>query len=75
MVLLADVDSAFVPARVADNPSLDSTYYIQRLGTHLTTMLKLQLAQRSNLSVVEIRYPPEWPALLRYARRHSLSHG
>jgi hypothetical protein len=43
---------AFVPARVADNPSLDSQDYVERLGTHLTTMLKLQLLN-GDWSVVE----------------------
>jgi phage terminase large subunit-like protein len=43
---------AFLPARVADNPSLDIDDYVHRLGTHLTTMLKLQLLN-GDWSVVE----------------------
>ncbi len=53
-------DRAFVPARVADNPSLDIEDYIARMRNNLTTILRQRLLNGDWSAVEDAVIRPDW---------------
>ena len=63
LVFWPNPDRAFVPARVADNPSLDINDYVARMQTHLPAVLRERLLNGDWSIVEDSAIRPDW---LRY---------